>query len=494
MKEKGFGIFRRMVILVFSLISILGFLFIIITYLATTHYHKASTQLLNKDIAAHIAEFTSPFNKNGFNKSKADSVFHHAMVINPSVEVYFLDTAGTVIAFNSPPNEVLLKTIPVENIKKYIAAQGQKYITAPDPKAPAESKIFSAAEVIDNKRNLGYIYVILGSNRSQDIMNMILGAHISNLAITVFVAIILLSVIISIFSLSSIQKSFKRMIDVLRRFEGGDYSARFVTKEKDDLAPVTQAFNKMADLLSYNINSLTKSEQDRKDFIAIISHDLRTPLSIARGYAETLLIKKESDEITPPQQNDYILLILQKIHQVEIMVQQLFELSKIDAAEFKPNMEPFVLSEIVQEIINTFQLRAYEKNISLRCTECQYHVWVNADIGMTERVVQNLIDNALKSTPAGGSIQISIQVDNKQLMFSIANEGSALPDDLLLWINNAGGDKSLLKKRPAKLGLGLLIVQKMLMLHGSFLEAYTHEGSRNIFLFSLPIYNTSPGN
>lgn len=153
-------------------------------------------------------------------------------------------------------------------------------------------------------------------------------------------------------------------------------------------------------------------------------------------------------------------MILQKIQQVETMVQHLFELSKMEAAEFKPLKEPFILSEIVQEIINTFSLAAAEKDICLRCAQCQYHVWVNADIGMIERVVQNLIDNALKSTPAGGNIEISIIPDDKKLIFSIANTGNPLPEDLLQWINDSKDDTNVLNKRPSKLGLGLLIVQK----------------------------------
>jgi len=120
----------------------------------------------------------------------------------------------------------------------------------------------------------------------------------------------------------------------------------------------------MADLLSATINSLTKSEQERKDFIANISHYLRTPLSIARGYTETLLIKNEGQEISGQQRQEYVNLILNKIHQVEIMVKQLFELSKMEAEEFKPNKEPFVISEIVQETINTSQLIAKEKNVN----------------------------------------------------------------------------------------------------------------------------------
>jgi signal transduction histidine kinase len=280
---------------------------------------------------------------------------------------------------------------------------------------------------------------------------------------------------------------------VLQRFEGGDYEARFPVNDQDDLAPVTSAFNKMADLLSRTISSLTRSEKERKDMIAVISHDLRTPLAIARGYSETLLIKKEKEEISNEQRHEYLQLIVQKIQQVEIMVKQLFELSKIEAADFEPRKEPFILSEIVQEIIHTYSLRAAENNTDLRCTQCEHHLWVKADVGMMERVVQNLIDNALKNTPAGGSIQISLEPDEQKLTFSIANTGNPLPDDLLQWINSPVDNSSLMNRRPAKLGLGLMIVKKILLLHDSSLEAYTHEGSRNIFVFSLPIYNVPAG-
>ncbi|MEJ7767661.1 MAG: HAMP domain-containing sensor histidine kinase [Chitinophagaceae bacterium] len=489
MKGKRFNIFRRIAVLVFSLITILGILFIAITYFATTHYHQASLQLLNKEVAAHIAKFTSPFERDGINLQKADSVFHDAMVLSPSVEVYFLDTTGKVIAFHASEKEIKLRNIPLANIHQYIEAKGEKYIKAPDPRDPSLTKIFSAAEVYGNNKKFGYIYVILGSKSSENIMSTLLGSHISNLAIKAFAAIIILSIAISIFYLILIRKTFNRLIEVLQRFENGDYTARFEINDQDELAPVTTAFNKMADLLSRNIVSLTKSEHERKDFVAAISHDLRTPLAIARGYAETLAIKKEREEITAGQRQEYVQLILQKIHQVEIMVQQLFELSRIEAAEFKPRKEPFVLSEIVQEIINTFQLAVAEKGISLQCTQCQYHMWVHADVGMMERAVQNLIDNALKSTPAGGSIQVSILLDANNLVFSIANTGRPMPEDLIQWINTFKDDNSLLGKRPGKLGLGLLIVQKILLLHNSSLAAYTHEGTCNVFTFPLPVYN-----
>jgi signal transduction histidine kinase len=489
MKEKQFSIFRRITILVFSLITVLGLLFIAITYFATTHYHQASTQLLNKDVAAHIAEFTSPFEKNGINKQKADSVFKNAMVISPSAQIYFLDTGGKVIAFYAPQKDIKLWKIALENIKKYIAEKGKDYIKAPDPKDPLEPKIFSAAEVTGTEGKLGYIYVILGSNQSENVMDVLLSSHISNLAIKAFVTILLLSIILSLFYLYRIRKSFNRMIDVLEKFEAGDFTARFEIKNDDELAPVTHAFNKMADLLSYNINSLKKAEQERKDFIANVSHDLKTPLAIARGFTETLLIKKEGGDLSEQQRQEYVQLILVKIEQVETMVKQLFELSKIEAAEFKAHKEPFVLSEIVQETFTTFQLMAQEKEVKLICAQCQYHVWINADIHMMERIVQNLVDNAVKSTTKRGKILAYLEVENKELIFRIENTGDPLPEDLLNWINNLNGQDSLSMARPAKLGLGLLIVQKMLYMHGTTLKASAEDSTTNIFSFRIPVYN-----
>nr|MDQ6901693.1 HAMP domain-containing protein [Bacteroidota bacterium] len=305
MKQRKFSIIRRIAILIFVLITVMCTLFMVITYFATIHFYEASTQLLNKDVAGHIAKFSSPFEAGGINKAKADSVFQNAMVISPSDEVYFLDTTGKVIAFHAPENEIRLWQISPDHIKKYLADSGTTYIKGPDPKDVLNPKIFSASEVDYEGKKLGYIYVILGSNEYRNVSQMLFSSHVSNLAIEAFCIILLLSVSISLIYLKRIQGSFKRLTGVLKKFEGGDYNARFQVKENHELAPVTNAFNKMADQLVYNINTLTEQETVRKDFIAHISHDLRTPLSIARGYTETLLIKEKDGSLTKEEQERY---------------------------------------------------------------------------------------------------------------------------------------------------------------------------------------------
>jgi signal transduction histidine kinase len=486
MKQQNFSILRRIAILIFVLITVMCTLFITITYFATIRFYEASTQLLNKDVAAHIAKFSSPFEAGGINKEKADSVFQNAMVISPSDEVYFLDTTGKVIAFHAPTNEIRLWQISPDHIRKYIADSGTTYIKGPDPKDILNPKIFSASEVKYEGRKLGYIYVILGSNEYRNVSQMLFSSHVSNLAGEAFCIILLLSALISFIYLRRVEGSFRRVTSVLKKFEEGDYDARFHLKEHHELAPVTNAFNKMADQLVYNINSLQNQESSRKDFIAHISHDLRTPLSIARGYTETLLIKGGDGSLAKDEQEGYKQMILNKIFQVEHMVTQLFELSKIESAAFRLNKEPFVLSEIVQEIVYNFQMSARDRGVKLECAKFESHIWVNADIHMLERVIQNLVENAIKNTDREGTTTVNIEVSNDQLVFTISNSGSILKPGMVEWINSTEKQNNSYDTRPSKSGLGLMIVKRILLLHASLLQVRVNE-NQNIFSFSLPI-------
>lgn len=487
MQKKKLGIIRRISVLVFTIITGLCILFISITYLATTNFHQASTQLLNKDVAAHIATFTSPFEHDSINRKKADSVFYNAMVLSPSAEVYFLDTSGKVIAYHAKKSELKQWNLPLANIKKLIASKGEVYIKGPDPKDSNNDKIFSAAEVKGKRKDLGYIYVILGSNKSMS--NLLFSNYIGSFLIKVFCIVIVFTIFIAFTYLRRIERSFNDVMLVLEKFQNGDLEARFRTKEHNELGEITLAFNKMADLLVYNINSLKKSEKERKNFITNISHDLRTPLSIARGYIETLVIKKTNNDLSTSEQEGYVQIILNKIKQMDEMVTQLFELSRIDSVEFKAAKEPFVLSEVVQETVKIFQLSALQKQIDLKCTQCQYHVWVNADVSMMERVVQNLVQNAVNNTPENGVIQIALAVENKELMLKIQNTGLPLSADLLEWINNAEQERILTADWSSSSGIGLLIVKKILQLHDSSLKASADNNAGNIFTFSIPIYN-----
>ena len=487
MKPKSSTIFSHIILLIVGLISALGAVFVLITYIVATNYYESSTQLLNKDVAGHIAEFTAPFGAHGLNKQKADSVFHDAMVLSPNSEVYFLDTAGAVIDYHQSSEQPGIRQwkLPLENIRKHLAAGNKDYIKGPDPRDPAKPKIFSAAEVRSGDKKLGYIYVILASSEARTVAAMLLSNHVIILSIIAFSCIIVLSLLLSFLYVRRIQQRFNRVVDVLERFQKGDFEARFKIHAQDGLGPIKGAFNTMADMLVYHINRLTKSEADRKAFITGITHDLRNPLSIAGGYAETLLIKGADGSLTQLQEQEYLQLILQKLRQVEHLVEQLHELSAMESPAFRPHREPFLFSELLNEIVQNFRPAADARSIIIDCERCKDDAYVDADISMMERVIQNLMANSVAYSPEKSRITAELSRRGEALVFSVKNISSVLPEPFLKWLGSDDAD-AVLDSFPEKPAIGLTIVKRILRLHQYRLQV-TQQASQLQFEISMKV-------
>ena len=293
MKQEPFAIFRRIYVVVVLLIAVLGLLFIGVTYLATTSFYAASTQLLNKDVAGHIAKFTSPYGGGGFDRRKADSVFYQAMVISPSAEVYFLDTTGRVIYFHGDTAAIRSWRVDMGAVKRYLRSGGLQYISGSDPRDVGHRKVFSAAAVESEGGRLGYIYVIFGNQQYRSVTQMLVNSRVTPAVLETVLLIVAVSLVITVLYIRRAR----------RRFE-----------------------------LVENTERAVASEKERRDFMTNMAHDLRTPLAIARGYAETLQLKR--GELNVVQEKEYGELVLAKIRQVEKMVGQVFELSKMEAASF----------------------------------------------------------------------------------------------------------------------------------------------------------------
>jgi signal transduction histidine kinase len=430
-EQDSFTIFRRIYVVVFLLIALLGVLFVGVTYMAATSFYGASTQLLNKDVAAHIAKFTSPYGSEGFDRVKADSVFYQAMVISPSAEVYFLDTAGRVIYFHGDTTEIQSWQVDPGALRQYLESGGVDYISGSDPRDLHHRKIFSAASVEGPGGRLGYIYVIFGNQQYRSVTQMLVNSRVTPAVLVTVVLIVAVSLVITVWYIRRAR----------RRYELIEQSNRAVASEKE-----------------------------RRDFMTNMAHDLRTPLAIARGYAETLQLKR--GELNAGQEAEYGELVLSKIRQVEKMVGQIFELSKMDSASFEVRREPFVFSEVVQEVV--------KGKGEITCKNCMDGTWVEADVSMMERVLQNLIVNAVKYSREGGRVEVSLELDRGELLCRVSNEGEKLGDDLLDWFNGVAG------VRPRKSAIGLSIVKKVLELHRFAYGAGSADGW-NFFWFGMPV-------
>lgn len=482
MKARPTGIFSRIGVFVFLVTTALGVLFVVVTYNATSDYFQASTQLLNKDVAANIARYSSPFSKNGIDHKKADSVFNSTMIISPNTEVYFLDTMGNVKYYYAPDSLIKERKIPVAQIEAYLNDHIH-LIKNTDPRDPGNPKIFSAAPVTFQNQKIGYIYVILAGMEYRSVAGFVFRSQVGGWATKVFFIIILATVVFSLLYTSRLQKRFNHVIYILDQFKEGNLNVRFNIEGKDEFFPIADAFNKMVEMLGDNFTQLKLLESERKNFLANISHDLRTPLAVARGYTETLLITKTASR---ENQESHLEMIQNKIIQVEKLVLQLFELSKMESVNFTPQKEPFVFSEILQEIVKGAEFQASKKNITIICENCEDSSLIDADISMMERVAQNLLENAVKYTNENGHIKIVLFREPGKLIVVLENSGKLITGELLCWINNSAADAAI--HRPKQAGLGLALVKRILHLHQFGFVADTAEGGYNRFIITINSY------
>ena len=220
--------------------------------------------------------------------------------------------------------------------------------------------------------------------------------------------------------------------------------------------------------------------------MAHVSHDLRTPLASLQGYLESLKLKDA--ELTGEERAEYLHIALRHSERLTRLVSELFELAKLDAKETRPQCESFALAELVQDVVQKFDLRAAQDKIRLTLVPARELPFVSADIALTERVLENLLANALNHTPGGGEVRISLEQGEGAVFTRISDTGSGIPETELPHIfapfyrghtSQPQGDEHA--------GLGLAIAKRIVELQSGEIRVESRLGAGTTFSFSLPM-------
>ncbi|MEL6988635.1 MAG: HAMP domain-containing sensor histidine kinase, partial [Bacteroidota bacterium] len=317
------------------------------------------------------------------------------------------------------------------------------------------------------------------------IINTVLGNYNLKYGGIIFVTCLILSLLLGALALWYLTKNLRVVIETVRRFKDGDYAARIDPDSSKDLSDLSMNFNAMADQIVANIDQQKSLENLRRELIANISHDLRTPLSIIQGYAETLLIKE--DQIGKDEKNKYLKIILDSSENVNQLVNQLFEYSKLEAKQVEAQKEPFSLAELVNDIFMKYQIIASNKNQTIELKQGSSTPLVFADVSLVERVIQNLMDNAIKFTPEGGKILLELNISEDSVQCSVSDNGIGISekDQVHIFERYHRSERT---KKPSGAGLGLAIAKKIMEIHQSTLKVRSKLNEGTSFIFDLPIY------
>lgn len=261
------------------------------------------------------------------------------------------------------------------------------------------------------------------------------------------------------------------------------------TLAAQDIDLLRGSFTHMTERIVGRIRQLHEAEDRLRTLVAEMSHDLKTPLALLQGYLETLLRKDAT--ISREQQREYLRTASHHGHRLEKLVSELFELAELESPHASLDRQPFALNELAEDVCSSFQLRAQEKNVELRCDSEPDLPLVDADPRLIERVFENLIENAIRfSSVTGGSVVVDLRRLGDVVEVMVRDRGEGIgPDDLPLIFERSFRGRTRQKQDGS--GLGLAIVRRILQLHGVSIEVESTVGEGTTFVFELPVARNS---
>jgi len=482
----------KKLLMVFALLIILmGASYIFITGYFANKYNQETTQRLNANVAQHVIDEKfqeeSPFLEDGsVNKPLFGDLMHDMMAVNHGIEVYLLDKTGQLlysVVLNHSENEPS-KSVSLGPIKTFIASKGEKFILGDDPRNPNTQKIFSVAPFNINN-NEGYIYVILAGKEFDRISSNLFEQYFVKLGVGATLLTMLFAAIIGLISIWFLTKNLRLMTRTVRRFQEGDLEARIDNPKDSDIEVFANSFNEMADTIVDNMDKMKSVDLLRRELIANVSHDLRTPLAVLKGYIETLQMKK--DTLSEQEKQEYLQITHDNVDKLSKLINQLFEYSKLEAEQVTPVKEPFSITELSHDLIAKFKVLAEQKHIDLQLQNPQENCMVFADVSLVERALQNLIENAIKYTEPNGKVKLSLNRKNNHVEINITDTGTGIPlsEQPFIFDRYTQVDKGIKKQG---YGLGLAIVKKIMDLHDTTITVLSKPKEGSSFIFNLPAY------
>ncbi len=484
MKRLFSSFYARISTIFLLLILVLGAGCVAIAFRSSQRLFDDVEQLLNRGYAKSIAGELAPLVANGFSADGVKSAIHYMMVLNPMVEIYLLDSSGKILAyFLNPAERILRSSVDIGPVRRFVESRGG-LVLGEDPRSATRSRPFSAAPLPMGSQE-GYVYVILGGEKYDASLRMIRDSYYLRAGLVAFFLALAATLIVGLILFFFLTRRLSTLSDAVRAFEKGDLTRRVRTGGSDEMGALGRAFNEMAATIEADVEKIRLAERMRRDLIGNISHDLRSPLASIQGYLETLVLKDA--ELPAEERQKFLQVSLRNTSNLQRLVEELFELAKLDARQVQLRVEPLQVAELAQDVALKLDPEARAAGVSLSVEPNGDLPLVAGDVGMLERVLTNLMENALHFTPAGGRVRAILQGGPGSVRVTVSDTGTGIPPEDLprVFERFYRADRSRTPGSHNGAGLGLAIARQIVELHGSSLSVESRPGEGAEFSFTL---------
>jgi two-component system OmpR family sensor kinase len=487
------SLYARLALSLVALVMLMGAVNLAILLHAGRLYQQELNQQLNRSLAANLVEENKLQVEDGrFDPAALEPIFHTYMVINPAIEVYLLNADGHILAFSAPAEKVKRDHVGLAPIRAFLHVGDHLPIVGDDPRNTAGRKVFSAAPIGSADRPQGYLYVVLAGEQLDSAAAMLRDSYILRATLYVVIGAALFGVLAGLWLLFRITRPLRRLDRAMSVFAANDFIglpplAEFDADSQDELGRLGRTFKSMAERIADQVSTLKQTDALRRELVANVSHDLRTPIASLQGYLETLLMK--ADTLGAEERDQYLQIALRHSERLGALVAELFELAKLESGHTQLNREAFAPGELVQDVVLKYQLSAQEAGIHIEVDIPPDLPFIDADIALIERVLENLLDNAVRHTSAGGSVKVTLSSDAGQVNVQVADTGHGIPaEELPHLFDRFYQVKKSQREVGDGVGLGLAIVKRILDLHAVSISVSSTLSTGTRFAFSLPVW------
>ena len=340
-----------------------------------------------------------------------------------------------------------------------------------------EERYVVSAPIVSGEQRLGIVIVSTPTAGTKQVLN-----KISNIFLTVSVFVVLIAVLGVMAFARRESKPLKELAKAATAFGHGELDARVKIDEdsSEEMEELALAFNNMA-------SSLQKSEYQRQEFVANVSHELKTPMTTISGYVDGIL----DGTIPPERQGHYLRIVSDETKRLSRLVRSMLDISRLQSEGGIPEEKKthFDLEETVGRVLITFEQKINNKNLQVEVDMPEHPVYTMACQDYITQVVYNLLDNAVKFCPQGGRLGLKIREGGSKAYVSVSNEGDTIPPEELSLVFDRFHklDKSRSRNKDGW-GLGLYIVKTIVCSHGENISVTSKDGKTE-FTFTMPLVN-----
>ncbi len=482
-------LFTRLSLVLLLIVCTMGAALYFVARANSQAYYDELSQRLNAPIAMYVTEQRQLIEDGVANLTSLQELAAHAMVINPTSEIYLLDETGAILGHNLPNETTISKRVDLAPIRALIDGENRFPLYGGDPRSADSKKVFSAWPVTSDNGLEGYLYVVLGGQTYETLAGEISDAYSARSSLIVMASITVLTAIIGLIVFFLLTGRLNRLNREVQRVTQSQFQVlpalENTNSNGDEIDQLTNAFADMSAQIKRQLSQLTENDRLRRELISNISHDLRTPLAAMQGYIETLIVKNQS--LTTNEQDQYLQAAQKHARRLSGLIDDLFELSKLDATTAPPNLEAFSMAELVQDIAQEFKIASERKNINIEVEVDERIPMTIGDIGMIHRALENLVKNAVHAVPQGGLVTITINERINAVSVAVADNGPGIAEaDVSRIFDRFYRTQNGEEAQADSSGLGLAIVKRILDLHEAEISVASQPNLGARFEFELP--------